>query len=68
MRILRDTRSLDALLALALAAALVTQLLLGDHPGEPPLNVAGALLLTLPLAARRRAPLAVVCASRRPRS
>ena len=36
------------------------QLALGDHEGNAVLNVAGALLLTLPLAVRRRHPLAVV--------
>jgi len=55
------TRLLDALLALALATALQLQLALGDHAGGAFVNVAGGLLLTLPLAARRRAPLAVAC-------
>ena len=54
---LRDTRLLDGLIAVVLAAAL--QLQLGDHEGGALVNVAGGLLLTLPLAARRRAPLAV---------
>jgi len=54
---LRDHRLLDGLLAVALASALLTQLAAdGD---ATLLNAAGALLLTLPLAARRRAPLAV---------
>ncbi len=56
---LRDTRLLDGLLAVALATALQLQLALGDHEGAALLNAAGAVLLTLPLAARRRAPLAV---------
>ena len=57
MKGLRDHRLLDGLLAVALASALLTQLAAdGD---ATLLNAAGALLLTLPLAARRRAPLAV---------
>ena len=53
-----DPRLFDALLAVALATALQFRLL-GDEPGGTVVNTAGALLLTLPLAARRRAPLAV---------
>ena len=56
---LRDTRVLDGLLAIALAALLQLQLALGDHGGGAVVNAACGLLLTLPLAARRRAPLAV---------
>ena len=56
---LRDPRLYDALLAVALTTALQLQLALGDHPGDALLNAVGGLLLTLPLAARRRAPLAV---------
>jgi signal transduction histidine kinase len=58
-RLRLDTRLLDALLAVALATALELHLALGDHPGGTLVNAAGALLLTLPLAARRHAPLAV---------
>jgi signal transduction histidine kinase len=55
----RDSRFQDATIAVALAALLVLQLLLSDRGGSVLVNTAGALLLTLPLAARRRAPLAV---------
>jgi signal transduction histidine kinase len=58
-RLRLDTRLIDALLAVALATALELHLALGDHPGGTLVNAAGALLFTLPLAARRRAPLAV---------
>jgi signal transduction histidine kinase len=50
---------LDALLAVALAVALQLRLALGDDSGHALVNIAGGLLLTLPLAARRRAPVAV---------
>src|SRR5215218_4839129 len=53
-------RVADALLAAALAVALVLQLLLADEPGASAAGVLGGLALTLPLAFRRRAPLAVV--------
>ena len=59
MERLRDPRLLDWLIAVVLAGALELQLLLGDFAGASLVNAAGALLLTLPLAARRRAPLAV---------
>jgi len=59
---LRDTWLLDGLLAAALATALLLHLQLSDQTEATPLNVACALLLTLPLAARRRAPLAVALA------
>ena len=59
MERLRDPRLLDWLIALILAVALELQLLLGDFAGGTLVNSVGALLLTLPLAARRRAPLAV---------
>ena len=49
----------DVWLALALAVALVLQLILADEPGASPVAVVAALALTLPLAWRRRAPLAV---------
>ncbi len=58
---LRDTRVLDGLLALALTVVLQLQLALTDHAGDAAVNVVCALALTLPLAARRRAPLAVAC-------
>lgn len=50
---------LDWLIAVALAVALQLQLALRDEGGVAFVDVAGGLLLTLPLAARRRAPLAV---------
>ncbi len=59
MERLRDPRLHDALIALAFTIALQLHLQLGDATGDAFLNTAGALLLTLPLAARRRAPLAV---------
>jgi signal transduction histidine kinase len=52
-------RSRDALLALALAVTLELQLVLADEPGVSVVGVLGGLGLTLPLAWRRRAPLAV---------
>jgi signal transduction histidine kinase len=54
-----DPRLADALLALALTAALQLQLALGDHPGSATVNVIGGLLLTVPVAGRRRWPLAL---------
>jgi signal transduction histidine kinase len=57
--LLHDSRFQDASIAVALAALLLAQLLFGDRGGNAAVNTAGALLLTLPLAARRRAPLAV---------
>src|SRR5215217_3751267 len=56
---LRDPRAADACLALGLAVALQLQLALGAEPGASPVGVIGGLGLTLPLALRRRAPLAV---------
>jgi signal transduction histidine kinase len=56
---LRDPRLLDVLLALALATGLELQLALGDHRGGGAVNAVAALALTLPLVARRRAPVAV---------
>jgi signal transduction histidine kinase len=55
-----DPRLLDGLVALALATTLQLQLALGEHPGSLTVNVIAGLLLTLPLAWRRRAPLTVV--------
>jgi signal transduction histidine kinase len=57
-----DARVVDALLALMLAIALELQLVLGDEPGASAVSVLAGLALTLPLAWRRRAPLAVVLA------
>jgi signal transduction histidine kinase len=54
-----DARVVDRLLALALAIALQLQLALADEPGSSPVAVVAGLGLTLPLAWRRRAPLAV---------
>ncbi len=56
---MRPQRS-DWLLAAALAAALLLQLALHGTEGPAALNVAGGLLLTLPLAFRRQAPVAVI--------
>jgi signal transduction histidine kinase len=56
------TNPADALLALAVAVALELHLLLGGEPGAAPASVVGALAITLPLAWRRRAPLAVALA------
>ena len=50
----------DWLLAAALAAALMLQLGLHGTEGSAALNIAGGLLLTLPLAFRRQAPVAVI--------
>jgi len=59
-RLRLDPRLLDWLLALGLTVALQLQLQLGDREGGAAVNAAFGLLLTLPLAVRRRAPLAVV--------
>jgi signal transduction histidine kinase len=58
-----DPWLVDALIALALATLIELQFLLGDQPGPEAnaVNLIGGLLLTIPLAWRRRAPLAVVC-------
>ncbi|HEV2775896.1 MAG TPA: sensor histidine kinase [Solirubrobacteraceae bacterium] len=58
----RDARLVDGLLALVLTVVLQLQLALGDGPDATPLAVFGGLALTLPLAWRRRAPLAVAVA------
>ncbi len=58
---LRDNRVLDGLLALALAGVLQLHLALRDHDGDALVNALAGLALTLPLVARRRAPLAVAC-------
>jgi signal transduction histidine kinase len=54
------TNPADALLSLTLAVALELQVALGGEPGAAPASVIGAAAITLPLAWRRRAPLAVV--------
>jgi signal transduction histidine kinase len=59
VRRLRDPRLLDWLIAVALAVALQLHLALRDEGAVAIVDVAGGLLLTLPLAARRRAPLVV---------
>ena len=55
----RDQRLLDWLIAVVLAVALELHLVLRDEGSVAVVDVAGGLLLTLPLAARRRAPIAV---------
>ncbi|MDP1849242.1 MAG: sensor histidine kinase [Solirubrobacteraceae bacterium] len=57
-----DPRIVDGLLALVLTVALQLRLALGEEPGATPVAVLAGLALTLPLAWRRRAPLAVVLA------
>lgn len=57
-----DARLMDALVAVALAVLLELQLVLADVPGASPVAVIGGLAITLPLAWRRRAPLAVAMA------
>ena len=59
-RVRLDPRVTDGLLAIALATVLQLQLQLGDHAGGTLVDVVCGLFLTLPLAARRRAPVAVV--------
>jgi signal transduction histidine kinase len=56
------TNPADALLALVVAVALELQVVLGGEPGAAPASVVGALAITVPLAWRRRAPLALVLA------
>jgi signal transduction histidine kinase len=58
-RVLLERRSLDAALALALSVVMQTHLVIGRHDPTLALDVAGGLFLTLPLAARRRAPFAL---------
>jgi signal transduction histidine kinase len=53
------SRFLDPVLAFALAVTLVLQVIITDHADASPASVIGALAITLPLAWRRRAPLAV---------
>jgi signal transduction histidine kinase len=54
-----DQRRIDGLLALVLAVGLELQVFLSEHVTGAPVAVVGALALTLPIAWRRRAPLAV---------
>ncbi len=60
MAVVNREKALDWLVAAVLAAALLIQLALHDTEGSTALNIAGGLLLTLPLAFRRRAPLVVI--------
>jgi signal transduction histidine kinase len=55
-----DPARLDVLVALGLATVLMLQIWLSDHIDGTVVDVVGGLCLTLPLAVRRRAPLAVV--------
>jgi len=55
-----DARVVDWLVAVVLTVALQLQLALGGAPDATPVAVLGGLVLTLALAWRRRAPLAVV--------
>jgi signal transduction histidine kinase len=59
-----DQRLVDALIALAFAGLIALQFVSSDHPGSEPnaVNLVGGLLLALPLAWRRRAPMAMICA------
>jgi signal transduction histidine kinase len=56
---LRDPRLLDCVIAVALAAALQLHLAVRDEGAVALVDAVGGLFLTLPLAARRRAPVAV---------
>jgi signal transduction histidine kinase len=56
-----DPRLIDILIALVLTIALQLQFAIGDRSGPFAVNAIGGLLLTLPLAWRRRAPLAMIC-------
>jgi signal transduction histidine kinase len=58
-----DPRVADGLIAVALAVLIELQFILGDQPGPEAdaVNLIGGLALTLPLAWRRRAPLAMIC-------
>jgi signal transduction histidine kinase len=59
-----DPRVADALIAAAVAALIELQFVWGDQPGPEAnaLNVVSGLLVAAPLAWRRRAPLAMICA------
>ena len=54
------TTPVDALIALAIAIGLELQIVLGGQPGADAASVVAGLAITLPLAWRRRAPLAIV--------
>jgi hypothetical protein len=54
------TTPADALIALAIAVGLELQVVLGGEPGADAASLVAGLAITLPLAWRRRAPLAVV--------
>jgi signal transduction histidine kinase len=58
-----DPRIADGLIALALAILIELQFILGDQPGREAdaVNLIGGLALTVPIAWRRRAPLAMIC-------
>jgi signal transduction histidine kinase len=58
-----DPRVADGLIALALAILIELQFILGDQPGREAdaVNLIGGLVLTVPIAWRRRAPLAMIC-------
>jgi signal transduction histidine kinase len=58
-----DARLIDVLIALGLAVLIELQFILGDQPGAEAdaVNLIGGLFLTIPLAWRRRAPLAMIC-------
>jgi hypothetical protein len=58
-RVRLDPARLDVLVALGLATVLMLQIWLSDHIDGTVVDVVGGLCLTLPLAVRRRAPLAV---------
>ena len=58
-----DPRIADGLIALTLAILIELQFILGDQPGREAdaVNLIGGLALTVPIAWRRRAPLAMIC-------
>jgi signal transduction histidine kinase len=58
-----DPRIVDGLIALALAILIELQFILGDQPGREAdaVNLIGGLALTVPIAWRRRAPVAMIC-------
>jgi signal transduction histidine kinase len=59
-----DPRILDGLIALGFAVLIELQFIFGDQPGQEAdaVNLIGGLALTAPLAWRRRAPVAMICA------
>jgi signal transduction histidine kinase len=58
-----DPRIADGLIALTLAILIELQFILGDQPGREAdaVNLIGGLALTVPIAWRRRAPVAMIC-------